>query len=357
MSLLITFFLTAIIASFLCSIWESVLLSMTPSYIYQINQKNPKVGALMTKFKEDIDRPLAAILTLNTIAHTAGAMGVGVQAGKIYGSASTKFLGFDVSYESLIAGIMTLCILFLSEIIPKTLGANYWKELGVFTTRCVNFIIYLLYPFVAVSQWITKSLKNNKEESVLTRTDFEVYANLAEESGQIKKSEYTIITNLLDMDELTAKDIMTPRSVAQMVEDKTTLRTYYDRKKPLIFSRIPIYHKNENEITGVLLRTALLEHLLEGEDNKTVSEIQQPALFVDEDISLQRLSDTLLKQQEHMAIVMDEFGNMIGIVTLEDITETILGREILDESDKVADLHAYARKNWEERAKKIGLIE
>ncbi|MEM0993191.1 MAG: hemolysin family protein [Bacteroidota bacterium] len=352
--LLVSFFLLSIIFSFLCSVWEAVLLSITPSYVQRQVQDGTQTGKLLQEYKKDIDRPLSAILTLNTIAHTVGAIGVGAQAGAMFG-AEEKFLG--ISYESLIAGGMTLAILILSEIIPKTIGANMWQSLAPFTVKSLRILLFILYPFVWISQLITKFLKKDKDKSVLSRADYAAMTKVVSESGELDKSESTIINNLLKLEELKVRDIMTPRTVITMVEAATTLMDYYKSQSKLRFSRIPIYEGKTDNVVGLVLKDDILLRLVEDEDDLTMDSIKRPVLAVQADLELPKLFETLTQQRSHLAIVVDEYGSLVGLVTMEDVFETLLGLEILDESDAVASLQELARERWEERARNIGLIE
>lgn len=352
--LLVSFFLLSIIFSFLCSVWEAVLLSITPSYVQRQVQDGTQTGKLLQEYKKDIDRPLSAILTLNTIAHTVGAIGVGAQAGAMFG-AEEKFLG--ISYESLIAGGMTLAILILSEIIPKTIGANMWQSLAPFTVKSLRILLFILYPFVWISQLITKFLKKDKDKSVLSRADYAAMTKVVSESGELDKSESTIINNLLKLEELKVRDIMTPRTVITMIEAATTLMDYYKSQSKLRFSRIPIYEGKTDNVVGLVLKDDILLRLVEDEDDLTMDSIKRPVLAVQADLELPKLFETLTQQRSHLAIVVDEYGSLVGLVTMEDVFETLLGLEILDESDAVASLQELARERWEERARNIGLIE
>lgn len=358
MTLLIIFFLLSIVFSFLCSIWEAVLLSVTPNYSKQLARKGSKTGKFFEEAKKDIDKPLSAILTLNTIAHTVGAIGVGAQAGKVFGNNEFSLLGINISYESIIAALMTLAILILSEIIPKTIGANNWKQLAGFTANSLKVLLFILTPFVWLSQLITRSLKKNKEESVLSRSDFEAMAQTVGESGQLQKSEYKIIKNLLGFEELMTKDIMTPRTVMKMAEGNQTIRQFYDQlNQELTYSRIPVYQGSQDNIIGKLLKDDLLNELVKGHDQKKIQDIMHEISVVDENLTLPHLFERLVQKNNHMSIVVDEYGSLQGLVTMEDLIETLFGREIIDESDNISDLQAYARQKWEERAKKMNLIQ
>ncbi|MEL6865566.1 MAG: hemolysin family protein [Bacteroidota bacterium] len=355
MVVLLGFFLLSIIFSFLCSVWEAVLLSVTPSFIKRKETENPAVGKLLARLKKDIDKPLSAILTLNTIAHTVGAIGVGAQAGKLFGTQSLDLGVMKLSYESIIATLMTLAILFLSEIIPKTIGANFWKELAPFTARSLNFLLIILRPFVWVSNLLTKMLKKDQSKSVFSKQDFSAMVDVVNESGQIRKSDYTLIKNVLGFDQLTAKDVMTPRTVMKMAEENTTLEDFYQENPGLVFSRIPIYKNSRDAVSGVLLKNDLLQALVEGKGEELLKDIVREVPFVSENMPLRKVFNTLGEKRSHLGIVVDEYGGLAGLVTLEDIFETLFGLEIMDETDSVSDLQTYARNRWKERAKKLGL--
>ncbi|MCZ4410647.1 hemolysin family protein [Cryomorphaceae bacterium 1068] len=357
MGLLITFFLLSIIISFLCSIWEAVLLSITPSFVRRSKTENPSVGELISELKEDIDKPLSAILTLNTIAHTVGAIGVGAQAGELYGDNSFSVFGFGLSYESIIASIMTLAILLLSEIIPKTLGANNWRSLAGFTAKSVNALIYILSPFVWLSKLITKSLNKGGKKSVFSRGDFEAMADAVEESGEIEQTDHILIKNVLAFDELTVEDVMTPRTVMVMANESDKLSDFYKTTGFKTFSRFPVYVENRDHISGMVLKDDLLTELVENNGEKSINDIKREIVVLPDSLTLRAAFHSLNKKRGHMAVVVDEHGSLRGLITLEDIFETLFGMEFTDESDSVEDLRKYARNRWEKRAKDLGLIE
>ena len=358
MTLLLAFFLLSILFSFMCSVWEAVLLSVTPTFIHRLKADGNSAGRTLERFKEDIDRPLSAILTLNTIAHTAGAIGVGVQASKIFGGYRLGGSSLSLSIETIVAVLMTLAILVFSEIIPKTIGANNWKALAPFTARSIKVLLIVLGPFVFMSQLITRALKKNKEESVLSRLDFQVMVQSVEKSGELRDSEFQIINNLLGFEKLVSEDIMTPRNVVMMADEKQTLREFYDTyKNRMTFSRIPLYSDSRDHITGILLKDLLLQKLIEGEGERPLSDIRRDVGMVSDVATLPVLFNQMVQQNQHMNIVIDEFGVLRGIVTMEDLIETLFGQEIIDEMDSVSDLQEFARKKWKERAKKLGIME
>lgn len=356
MGILIAFFLVSIGFSFLCSVLEAVLLSITPRFISQEVNKGGTVGKALQEYKKDIDKPLSAILTLNTIAHTVGAIGVGAQAGQIFGSNYFNIFGWRLSYESVIATVMTLAILIVSEIIPKTIGANNWRDLTPFTVNTLKVMMFVLAPLVWVSQLITRNLKKEKEKSVFSRRDFAALAHEGREGGSLAHSEYRIITNLLGLDKLSVRDIMTPRTVMTIADANETLEDFYKNNDPLPFSRIPVY-LDMDEFSGLILKDDLLQQLVEGNNKKKLNDIAKPLLYVKDSAPLPQFFEELSSNSAHMALVVDEFGSTVGLVTMEDLLETIIGVEITDESDAIEDLRKYARDKWEERAKRLGVLE
>lgn len=349
MLLLLLFFAISIIFSFLCSIWEAVLLSISPAEVEINHQKGTKLGVRLKKFKNNIDQPLAAILTLNTVAHTVGAIGVGAQAGSLYGATIWATLVIPV--------LMTLGILILSEIIPKTLGANYWKELMPFTVNSLYFVIIGLYPLVWLSQQITKRMKKDKDKSVLSRADFSAIAEIGAKAGIFKQGESRIIKNLLSFNTILAKDIMTPRTVAKVAREDQTIKAFFEENKNLRFSRIPIYKTTKDDINGFFLKDVLLTNIINGNGEAKLKDISREIHIVNEQLAIPNLFNHLMENREHIALVVDEFGGMAGIVTMEDVIETLLGMEIMDEFDNIENMQILARKNWEKRAKELGLLD
>jgi CBS domain containing-hemolysin-like protein len=356
MGLLATFFFLSIAFSFLCSILEAVLLSVTPAFIAVQDQEGSHLAKDLASFKADIDRPLAAILTLNTIAHTVGAIGVGSQATVLFGATTIEVFGVAlISWEAMIAALMTLCVLIFSEVIPKTLGANNWEALAPFTVAALKVMIFCLAPLVWVSQYITRHLKKDKDKPVLNRADLLAMTRIGTDAGVIEKDEEKIIQNLLRFSRILAKDIMTPRIVVVAANDALTVREFHDKHADLPFSRIPLYHERNDNVTGYMLRDELLLHLVEDNDHVTLADIRRDILIVPKTLPIPELLNALISRRDHLALVVDEFGGMEGIVTMEDIIETLLGLEIVDESDNAEDMQALARKNWELRARRMGI--
>ncbi len=333
--------------SFLCSIAEAVLLSVTPSYIESLRTLKPRRAERLRKLKlENVDRSLAAILTLNTIAHTVGAILSGAKATVVFGSA----------WFGLFSAIMTLMILFFSEIVPKTLGAVYWKQLVSPTALFVEGLIWLLYPMVWLSERLTQWVSRGKKGHVFSRDELISMARIGEASGHMPKNESRILKNLFRLGTLTAQDIMTPRTVIASLPDEADLATALPIVTKLPFSRLPLTQKDKDQITGFVLRDDVLMGNARSQGEDGLASIRREILTVQDSILLTELFDMLLQQRAHIAIVLDEYGGTKGLVTLEDLVETLIGMEIIDETDKVEDMRAHARKRWQERAQAMGLV-
>lgn len=347
MTLLFVYLFLALGVSFLCSILEAVLLSVNQSYIAVLENQGRRSAKLLRKLKDDVDRPLSAILSLNTIAHTVGAAGVGAQAQIVFG----------YSYVGIASAVLTLLILFLSEIIPKTLGATYWKTLAPVAARMLRWMIWFLYPFVVLSMTITRLLSDEKERPTFSREEFSAMADRGVEEGIFEKEESDILKNLVRFNSLRIKDIMTPRVVVVSFHEDTTVADVFEQYEELRFSRLPVYGKKEDDITGYILKNDLLIQLAQDQASATLKELKRDILILPETIALQNLFEKLLENQEHIAVAVDEYGGFSGIVTMEDVVETLLGMEIVDEVDAIEDMQKQARKNWRKRARKLGIVE
>jgi CBS domain containing-hemolysin-like protein len=351
-TLLVLFFLLSISFSLLCSLWEAVLLSVTPSYVQLQSNNNSTFSSYLKNFKDNIDRPLAAILTLNTIAHTVGAIGVGVQASKIWGEQYPLVTGIVVPV------LMTLAILILSEIIPKTIGANFWRQLVPFTVHSLRVIIFLLYPLVALAQVITKALKKDQSMNVLDKPEFLAMAEIGAQQGVFDQDELGIISNLMRFHNIRAEDIMTPRIVVHTAYENMSLQEFHEKNPNLRFSRIPICKTdNKDQVVGYFLKDVLLAELLKGHGTKKVVDIKRDIEIVAEDLPIPKVLSQLMKKKEHIALVVGKFGGMAGVVSVEDVIETLLGIEIVDEFDRIEDMRALARDKWKDRAKEYGLLD
>jgi len=367
MGLLIFYAIISIFFSFLCSILEAVLLCITPTFI-NIKKKEGKVFAkTLEELKKDVDKPLIAILTLNTIAHTVGAILVGVQAKvayqEIYGTAERSILGIKFS-EDLMVGVvstvMTLLILIASEIIPKTIGATYWKQLSNFTAKTLKIMVLLLkwMGILWVLQLFTKLVGGKGHHgSVLSREDFTAMTDIAKEKGVFLESESKVIKNLLKFHQILVKHVMTPRSVMATASENETIEAFFRANPKMRFSRIPVYSDKADHISGYVLKDTILEEVIYERGECLLSTIRRDIIITNRNTPIPQLFETLIEKREHIALVVDEYGSVSGLVTMEDIIETLLGLEIIDESDNEEDLQTLARKNWKKRAEDLGIID
>ena len=347
MTLLLIYLLTALFTSFLCSIMEAVLLSTPVSYLKYRLEHGDKSARILLKQKEEIDKPLSAILSLNTIAHTVGAAGVGVQATKVFGEA----------YFGLVSAILTILILVLTEIIPKTLGANYSKRLVGIAGKTINVMVFLTYPLVVASSLLTKLLSKNKSELSTSREEVSALASIGTEEGVFAENENKIIQNLIRLKNIKVSEIMTPRVVVVTASEDMTLQKFLENKEFLHFSRIPIYQTNRDNITGYVFRAMVFEKLAEDQFDLKLKDIKRDILTFRKDTTLFKAWDEMLAKREHISLVLDEYGGMDGITTLEDIIESLLGFEIIDEKDKIDDMQQYALERWKEKQKKYDFLK
>ncbi len=341
MTLLLLYLAIAIGVSFLCSILEAVLLSITPSYVEQISADKPRSGKLLTRVKQRLDESLSSILILNTFAHTMGAAGVGSQAIKIYGE----------KWETVIAILLTLAILYFSEIIPKTLGATFWQKLAVPSAFMINWLVKLVYPLVWFSTRLTKLFSNNKGNEI-TREEIIALASLGHKDGTLFSQENEYLSNVLQLREIHTEQILTPRTVVHMLDESTSVSDALNHPKSKQFTRIPIYRDNNDDITGKVIKHDLFEAERTGNGSAPISNYVKKIYRVSEKLPVPQLLDMFIKHRAHLFLVEDEFGQTVGVVTLEDAIETLLGREIIDESDTVEDMQEFAKVKYRERLRK-----
>ena len=345
-ALLITYVVLALMFSFLCSIAEASLLSITPAYVAGLREKNPKRAEVLRQLKgEKIDQALAAILTVNTIAHTVGAIGAGAKATVVFG---------DVWF-GVFSAVMTLLILFLSEIVPKTLGAVYWREVSGMTAVYINFLIKTMYPFIIVSEIITKLISGGKKTGDFDREEFVAMAGLGHEMGHLNERESAIIGNLFGFKSLKTSAIMTPRVVVAAVKADMTINQALEKTASVPFSRLPIYQETIDEVSGFVLREDLLLAQSRGRGNDLVNAHRRDIVAVLDTLPVAKVLETLLHERQHIALVVGEYGETEGIVTLEDVVETLLGSEILDEGDRVVDMQSLAQQLRKKRADRMGI--
>jgi len=326
---------------------EAVLLSTPISYLKSKIEIGDKSAEKMLELKEDIDKPLSAILSLNTVAHTVGAAGVGAQATIVFGEA----------YFGLVSAVLTILILVLTEIIPKTLGANYSKDLISISSRIIKLMIFITYPLVWISSILTKMLSRDKAELTTSREEISALASIGTQEGVFADKENKIIQNLIKLKSLKIKEVMTPRIVVITANEDMTLEEFLKNKEFLHFSRIPIFQDSKDNITGYVFRELVFEKLAEDQFNLKLKDIKREIINFPENMTLFDAWEVMLQKKEHISLVVDEYGGMDGITTLEDIIESLLGFEIVDEKDKVDDMQQYAIKRWQEKQKKYELLK
>ncbi len=345
MGLLIFYVCLALGVSFICSIMEAVLLSISPSFVAQQEQDHPKLGAKLKKFKVNIDQPLAAILSLNTIAHTVGAAGAGAQAAYIFGDA----------YIGVISAILTFLILVLSEIIPKTLGAAYWRQLTPLVVKLLHITTLSMWPLVKMAEALTGLMTGKTPKKQVYRDEFIALAELRAKEGVFHRYESRVLQNLFYLRDIRTRDIMTPRTVVFALPENQTVADTIVAHPSFQFSRIPVYGENLDDIKGFVLKSDILQTAQDNPE-KALADICRPIVVMVGDVTLHTMFEQMMSKSVHIALVVDEYGGTEGIVTMEDFIETLLGLEIVDEVDTIEDMQESARKQWKIRAQRTGLI-
>jgi len=347
MVLLLFYLFLALVISFVCSITEAVLLSTPQPFLLAKQESGIYWAQKFIIYKTNINKPLSAILSLNTVAHTVGAAGVGAQAVSIFGE----------SYFGIVSGILTLLILIVTEIIPKTIGAKMWRNLAKSTYFVISFMIFLTYPLVVMSTFITSLISNDKATFSTSRAEISALASIGANEGVFSESEHKIIQNLLKLKNVKVSEVMTPRVVMVVADESLLLDEFLKSKDYLRFSRIPVYSGNDENITGYVLRQTVLEKLAIDEHQLKLSDIKRNIVSVPNTNLLFKVWEKLLDSKEHIALIFDEYGGVDGIVTMEDIIETLLGLEIMDEKDTIVDMQKYARDRWKSRQAKYDFID
>ena len=347
MLLLVIYVLIALGFSFLCSIAEAVILSVTRPYISLLEREGHRSGRVLRRLKEDINAPLAAILTLNTVAHTVGAAGAGAQAAAVFGS----------HYLGIASAILTLLILVFSEIIPKTLGAVYWRQLAPATAYVLRYLVLLLKPFVWLSEWLTRGLAHGPTLTGFSREEFAVMAEIGEAEGQLERHESSILHNLFfTLRDHTVREVMTPRTVVFSLSEAMSVGDAYEQVEKSRFSRIPVYEQDDPDlVVGFVLKQDLLQAYARGVRDDTLRSLRRDLLMLPETAAIYQVFHKMLARRVQITAVVDEYGSLEGLVTLEDILETLLGEEIVDEADKTPDRQALAKRLWRWRSKRYGL--
>ena len=345
MVLLFIYLFSALLVSSLCSLMESVLLSCSASYIETISTKS-KGGMIMKQLKSNVDKSIAAILALNTLANTIGAAGVGAQAVAIFGN----------EYFGIASFIMTLLILIFTEIIPKSIGANHWRSLAPNISYLIKGTTYIAYPFVILSRIITKMI-TNKNAQTISREELVALTYMGEKEGVFESNESKIISNLIKLTSTKVRSIMTPRTVVLAAQEDLTLEKFFNNKEFLRYSRIPIYTNTIDNITGFVLKSDILLRLANGQKSTRLKEIRRPIIVCYENTSIPKFYDLMISKKELIALVIDEYGGMEGIVTMEDVVETILGLEITDESDVQIDMQQFAKERWRKKSQNMDFAQ
>jgi len=345
LTLLIVYVSLAIGVSFLCSIMEAVLLSVTPAYIGALGEDKPSVAARLRELKDDVDRPLAAILTLNTVAHTIGAAGAGAEAASYFGNSAI----------GVFSAVLTLGILVLSEIIPKTLGAVYWRGLAPLVSRLLKPLIFGLYPLVLMSQWFAKLLTRGEKKGDVSREELAALADIGAREGVFNQRETELFKSLLRFESLRASDVMTPRTVVVAFAEIVSAQKLMEAKQP--FSRYPVFSNDQDDITGYVLLSDALTKVAGGAPETPLAALRRDMAVVNTNQSLLEIFELFVDDGEQIARVIDEYGGTAGVVTMEDVIETLLGLEITDENDTTEDMQALAREQWRARASELGIVD
>ena len=342
MDLLILFFVLSVGVSFICSILESVLLSVNMSYIAVLEKERPTVGRLLRLHKENINKSIASILILNTIANTLGAAAVGAQAAHLFGNDAVVYVSV----------VLTFAILFLSEIIPKTIGAIYWKQLAPTTAHFIRLFIWITYPIILTTLFVTNKIsKGNDDANSLTKEELLESMLLSEDEGVIDEQESDVIENILNLDNIKVGEILTPRSVVFALDETMSIQEVIDTEPAIFkFSRIPIYKNSIEEVTGIVLTKKIFKQALV-DGSVSVGSLKKEIFAINENVPVSKALDLLIAKKDHMFLVMDNYDQTEGIITLEDCVETILGVEIMDESDTTEDMRELAKQKMKQKRK------
>ncbi|MEA2073233.1 MAG: CNNM domain-containing protein [Campylobacterota bacterium] len=342
MDLLILYFTLAVGISFLCSVLEAVLLSVNMSYIAVLEKEKPTIGKLLRLHKENINKSIASILILNTIAHTLGAAAVGAQAAALFGNDAVVIISM----------VMTFAILFLSEIIPKTIGAVYWKELAPLSAHFIRVFIWLTYPIILSTLFITDKISKGRDDAnSLTKEELLESMLLSEDEGVIDEKESDVIENILNLDNIKVNEVLTPRSVVFGIDESMSIKEVIETQPAIFkFSRIPVYKGSIEDVTGLVLTKKIFKQALE-DDSVTIETIKKKIVSINENIPVSKALDMLIAKKDHMFLVIDNYDQTEGILTLEDCVETILGVEIMDESDTTEDMRELAKRKMKLKRK------
>ena len=341
MDLLILFFVLSVGVSFICSILESVLLSVNMSYVAVLEKERPTVGKLLKLHKENINKSIASILILNTVANTLGAAAVGAQASILFGNEAVVYVSI----------VLTFAILFLSEIIPKTIGAIYWKQLAPVSAHAIRLFIWITYPIILTTLFVTNKISKGSDAHSLTKEELLESMLISEDEGVIDEKESDVIENILNLDNIKVGEVLTPRSVVFALDESLSIKDIIDTKEDIFkFSRIPVYHESIEEVVGIVMTKRIFKQALE-DDSVSVGSIKKDIFAINENIPVSKALDLFITKKDHMFLVMDNYDQTEGIITLEDCVETILGVEIVDESDSTVDMRELAKTKMKQKRK------
>jgi len=342
LELLLLFFVLSVGVSFVCSVLESVLLSINMSYVAVLEKERPSIGKLLRMQKENINKSIASILILNTIANTLGAAAVGAQASEVFGNDAVV----------IVSVVLTFAILFLSEIIPKTIGAIYWKQLAPLAAYFIRIFIWITYPIILTTLAVTNKISKGKDDAhTLTKEELLESMLMSEDEGVIDEKESDVIENMLNLDNIKVAEVLTPRSVVFALDENMTIEEVVEKEESIFkFSRIPVYNGSIEEVTGLVLTKRIFKQLLK-DKNATLGEIKKDIFEINENVPVSKALDLFISKKEHMFLVKDNYDQTEGILTLEDCVETILGVEIMDESDTTADMRELAKRKMKIKRK------
>jgi len=333
MDLLIIYFVASVLVSFVCSVLESVLLSVNMPYVSVLENERPSVGRLLRSHKENINKSIASILILNTIANTLGAAAVGAQAAIVFGNEAVV----------IVSVVLTFAILFLAEIIPKTIGATYWKSIAPAAAVLIRIFIWITYPMILITLFVTDRIQNGDNKVGLTKEELLHSTLLSEDEGVLDEQESDIIENTLRLDDIKVNDILTPRSVVFALDGNRSIKDIIENEEDIFkYSRIPVFEEHIENVKGMVLTKNLFKEALKN-NTKKLKDIQKDIYRINEQVPVSWALDLFIEKKEHMFLVLDKYDQVEGIVTLEDCVETILGVEIVDESDAHVDMRELAK--------------
>lgn len=325
----------AIVVSALCSVCEAALYSITTSQVEMMRNKGSRSAHILQSLQKDIDEPITAILTLNTIANTVGAAVAGAAAAKLFGDQNVLWF----------SGIFTFSILLFSEILPKTLGVSFAPKIAPYIAFPLHWLIISLKPVIFMFRAITKLIPSGNGNANISAAELQTIAALSRKSGEIEPDQEKVINNIIELKRKIARDVMTPRTVTFSLDENSTIEQVMELQSQMSsHSRIPAYDKEADNVTGIVMRRDILLAAAEDQNTITLSSLLKPVHFVPETAPLDRILVDFFERKQHLFVVVDEYGSVTGVISMEDVIEEIVGREIMDESDRATDMRELARK-------------